>query len=227
MGSQKLNVFLELGKKRVFAGALDWPGWYRLGKDEEAAVQELIDYGPRYARALQMVGIEVPLPQNRDDIEICERLEGTATTDFGAPDAMPEADHEPVEDQEMDRLTAILKASWLALDRAAEMAKGKQLRKGPRGGGRDLEKIIDHTTMAEASYLNRLGMKAGKLEGMDQAEAQARLREATLAALDAGRMGKLPKEGPRGGKIWPIRYYVRRAAWHILDHAWEIEDRIV
>jgi hypothetical protein len=25
---------------------------------------------------------------------------------------------------------------------------------------------------------------------------------------------------------WPPRYVVRRAAWHVLDHAWEIEDRI-
>jgi hypothetical protein len=38
--------------------------------------------------------------------------------------------------------------------------------------------------------------------------------------------GELAERGPRGGIRWPARYYVRRAAWHVLDHAWEIEDRL-
>jgi hypothetical protein len=28
-----------------------------------------------------------------------------------------------------------------------------------------------------------------------------------------------------GEKRWPPRYVARRMAWHLLDHAWEIEDR--
>ena len=26
-------------------------------------------------------------------------------------------------------------------------------------------------------------------------------------------------------KGWPHRYAARRIAWHVLDHAWEMEDR--
>ena len=38
--------------------------------------------------------------------------------------------------------------------------------------------------------------------------------------------GELPDVGPRGGKRWPAPYAIRRSAWHALDHAWEIEDRL-
>lgn len=44
--SKNIDVFLEAGTKRTFAGALDWPGWCRSGPDEGAAVQALLDYGP-------------------------------------------------------------------------------------------------------------------------------------------------------------------------------------
>lgn len=37
----------------------------------------------------------------------------------------------------------------------------------------------------------------------------------------------VPETGPRGGKMWRPRYFVRRTAWHVLDHAWELEDRTV
>ena len=29
-----------------------------------------------------------------------------------------------------------------------------------------------------------------------------------------------------GGERWPALFAVRRSAWHALDHAWEIEDRL-
>ena len=35
-------------------------------------------------------------------------------------------------------------------------------------------------------------------------------------------------EGLRGApddSSWPVRYAIRRMAWHVLDHAWEMEDR--
>jgi hypothetical protein len=33
------------------------------------------------------------------------------------------------------------------------------------------------------------------------------------------------KGGPLTEKGWPQPYAARRIAWHVLDHAWEIEDR--
>lgn len=90
-----------------------------------------------------------------------------------------------------------------------------------------MEGITNHVLGADGGYLSRLGRKAGKLDDLSQAEALQLTREAVLEAMLVGRNGELPKEGPRGGKIWPVRFYVRRAVWHTLDHAWEIEDRIL
>ena len=54
---------------------------------------------------------------------------------------------------------------------------------------------------------------------------QRRLRDAVLAGLAAAARSEIPARGPRGGLRWRPRYFVRRVAWHLLDHAWEIEDR--
>jgi hypothetical protein len=48
-----------------------------------------------------------------------------------------------------------------------------------------------------------------------------------LTSLEAAARGELPRVGPRGGLRWTPRFYVRYSAWHILDHAWEIEDRLL
>ena len=50
---KKIKVYLEIGKKKTFAGAVDWPGWCRSGRDEESALQALFEYGPRYKRILR------------------------------------------------------------------------------------------------------------------------------------------------------------------------------
>lgn len=225
--SQKIPVYLETGKKRTFAGALDWPGWNRSGRSEEEALQALVDAAPRYARALAGTGLAFTVPASPAALLVIERLEGTSTTDFGAPDAMPTTDREPLDDAALHRFETLLAAYWEALVAAAQAATGKELRKGPRGGGRDLEGILDHVFNAEAAYLRRLGWKPEKVEGEPWPEQIEQLRQAEIAALAAGARGQLPERGPRGGTIWPPRYFVRRAGWHVLDHAWEIEDRVL
>jgi hypothetical protein len=118
-----------------------------------------------------------------------------------------------------------LKAYWKAFDAACAAASGKQLRKGPRGGGRDLEPIVQHVMGAEQGYLSRLAWKRPKSEPANLSEEIERTREAVLQGLAAAARGETPKRGPRGGQIWPPRYFVRRLGWHLLDHLWEIEDR--
>jgi hypothetical protein len=78
---------------------------------------------------------------------------------------------------------------------------------------------------ADGAYLRKLAWKHKIGEG-DAAVELERLRAATVEALDSAVAQGLPEAGPRGGVIWPLRYFVRRAAWHVLDHAWEIEDRV-
>ncbi len=222
-----MNVYLEIGKKRTFAGALDWPGWCRSGSDEAYAMQALYDYAPRYARAIASARLAFTAPQAVSTFTVVERLEGNAGTDFGAPVARPPADEDPVSKADFQRLQAVLEAIWGSFDAAVLAAQGKELRIGPRGGGRNLEKMISHVFEAERSYLSQLG---GKFQHDTQADPRlsfAPLRQAIHETLSLSARGELPLVGPRGGKRWTLRFYVRYAAWHLLDHTWEIEDRIL
>jgi hypothetical protein len=225
--SKRIDVYLEMGKKRTFAGAMEWPGWCRAGRDEAGALGALFDYGPRYARVLSAGGIEFQSPATASTLAVVERLEGNSTTDFGAPAVAPSSDTRPVDDAELERFQRLLKASWGALDAAVQAAGDRELRKGPRGGGRDLEGIVRHVMGAEANYLARLAWKPDGPQTESLEEELARTRQAVLDALAAAAHGQTPASGPRGGAIWPPRYFVRRVAWHVLDHAWEIEDRVV
>jgi hypothetical protein len=219
-------IYCEIGQKRVFAGALDWPGWCRSGRDEAAALAALLDHAPRYARAITASGLPFDVPTTVDDFTIVERLPGSSGTDFGAPLAIPKADNRLFDATELTRATAILDAIWQAFDTAAESAVGVALRQGPRGGGRDLDAIVAHVRGADAGYLARLGRK--RPAGIaDPGEEHAAVRQTMREALAAALRGELPAQGPRGGQIWSPRFFVRYVAWHTLDHAWEIEDRAI
>ncbi|MFN8499616.1 MAG: hypothetical protein U0641_17325 [Anaerolineae bacterium] len=220
-----LDVYLEIGKKRVFACAVDWPGWSRIGRDEAAALQALLDYAPRYARVLHAADIAFDAPTSVAQLAVVERLPGGVTTDFGAPDIPPSSDTRPMDEAGLARSAALLGAYWQAFDAAAQAAAGKELRKGPRGGGRDVEGMTRHVMGAERGYLARLAWKVKTDDSADLSAQVAQTRQAVLDALaQAVRVG-LPERGPRGGAIWTPRYFVRRLGWHALDHIWEIEDR--
>ena len=226
MTSKSIPVYLEIGAKRTFAGALDWPGWCRSGHDEESALQALVDYGPRYARVLRTKEFSFRAPADASPFLVVERLKGNATTDFGAPGLAPASDRKPVNDPELGLLQSILKACWRTFDVAIRSAKDRELRKGPRGGGRDLDGIVRHVLGADAGYLGSLGWKVSQDEAADLSQELKRIRKAILDGLQAAAHGEIAKRGPRGGLRWRPRYFVRRIAWHVLDHAWEIEDRI-
>lgn len=190
-----IAVYLEVGQKKTFAGALDWPGWCRGAPDEAAALAALVEYAPRYAAIFSRTEIAFTPPDDPAAFAVAERLAGNGSTDFG-----------------------------VAFDRAAEAAEGKELRKGPRGGGRDRDRIVRHVLGADASYLRSLAQKFSQDDDAPLADELARTREAIRAALAAAARGMIPAQGPRGGKIWTPRYFVRRVAWHTVDHLWEIED---
>ena len=218
--ASSIDVYVESGTKRVFAGAPDWPGWCRSGRDEVSAIEALLAYGPRYARVLRGTRLGFEPPARQVAVRVVERLGGTPTTDFGAPDVATSSDAAPMHTADLRRAGSILKACWRAFDAAVERAEGKELSTGPRGGGRDLEKIIEHVLGAEQAYLVRLSWKLEAGEG----DEPARTRRAVLEAIAAAAAGGVAP-APRGGKRWTHRYFVRRVAWHALDHAWEIEHR--
>jgi hypothetical protein len=220
-------VYLEVGKKRTFAGAIDWPGWCRSGDDEGSALEALVASAPRYALVLRGTRLGFRAPTDPSTFTVVQRLKGDATTDFGAPGSAPSADQEPVTAADLRRFEAVLRATWRAFDRAVEGAAGKELTKGPRGGGRSLDGIVRHVIDAEGAYLNALGWKLRKDRGSDRSGEIERTRKAVLEGLEASVRGEILRRGPRGGVRWLPRYFVRRLAWHALDHAWEIEDRAI
>lgn len=221
-----IDVYLEVGKKRAFASAIDWSGWCRIGRDEGSALQALVEYAPRYAHVLHKAQIEFQAPADVSAFVVTERLEGNTTTDFGSPGVPPLSDTRPVTDAEHRRFQMLLKAYWRAFDSAVNEAAGKQLRKGPRGGGRELEGIIEHVLGADVSYLARLARKHTRREDENLSAELDRVRQVILDALAAAVRGEVPAQGARGGVMWTPRYFVRRVAWHVLDHCWELEDRI-
>jgi hypothetical protein len=220
------RVYIETGRKHTFAGAIDWPGWCRMGQDENSALMALFEIGPRYAAVLQAAQIEFQAPLGAAAFKVVERLEGNATTDFGAPNIPPSNDNRLVSEDEFLRLQALVMACWQALDSAVIAASGRELRKGPRGVGRDLAGILEHIVGSDASDLARLAWKFQLHVPQNSMEELGRIRQATLNALARSALGQIPEQGWRSGVIWTPRHFVRNLAWHTLDHTWEIEDRI-
>jgi hypothetical protein len=208
-----IGVFVEAGKTRVFASALDWPGWARRAKTEELAVEALADYLPRYAPIVRLAGLEPPEGQ----FVITERHNGLAKyADFGALSEMAQSETTPPTPGEGARLARLLEAAWSAFDEVAAAAPA-HLRKGPRGGGRDTDQIVAHVSGAELAYARKLGLPRDKdLAGPD---GWPLLRARIGAALRDPGSVVVPANG------WPLRYSARRIAWHVLDHLWEIEDK--
>jgi hypothetical protein len=210
-------VYLEAGKKKVFACAVDWPGWDRAGRSEEEALEALAAYVPRYAVVAAAAGVRFPSSVARS-FDVVERVTGNATTDFGAPDKVASVDRSPLSAAQARRMASLVEASWTVF---ADVVAGapSALRKGPRGGGRDRAKIVEHVIESTISYSRALGL-GGTRPQWDDPAAIATFRVELLDVL------RRPSDGsaatPKG---WPPRYVARRIAWHILDHAWEIEDK--
>ncbi|MGH2594517.1 MAG: hypothetical protein ACRDH7_00970 [Actinomycetota bacterium] len=96
-----MEVYVEAGSKRIFAGAIEWPGWCRSGRDEPDALAALMEAGSRYAAAMRgaVKGFSTP---HASTLTVIERLIGDSTNDFGAPSIAPVADGRPVDAAELD-----------------------------------------------------------------------------------------------------------------------------
>jgi hypothetical protein len=215
MGTGTIAVVVEATPKKAFARAIDWPGWARSGKTAELALAALGAAAERYAVVAGEAG-EAFDPKAYD---VVEETEGGGGTEFGVPSAVTGSDRRPVASAETERLARLVAAAWTIFDRVAAAAPA-ELRKGPRGGGRDRDKIVGHVTESDWYYAREMGVREKQPDPADRAAVDA-MRAAMLEIL--GR----PSDGaPLAGRKWPPRYAAARIAWHALDHAWEIEDRI-
>ena len=213
--AKPIPVYLEAGAKKVFACSIDFPGWCRSGKDEHAALEALADYAPRYAEVAKLAEVTFPA---KVELEVTERVKGKGATDFGIPHEVTRADAEPLTAGQAARQVELLEAAWAVLDRVAK-ASPAELRKGPRGGGRDRDKMLDHVLGAEAAYARKVGVKHPQPDLGDTKAIKA-LRDDLAGTLGGASDGSPPI--PKG---WPPRYAIRRITWHVLDHVWEMQDR--
>ena len=214
------EVYLEAGKRSVFACAPQWPGWCRPGRGEEAALAALAAAAPRYAELCARAGLPFDPAEVTANFEVLERVTGSATTDFGALDVAPALDGEPVAAQEAERLATLIETAWDLFEQTAAVAP-PVLRKGLRGGGRDRDQIVAHVRETEVLHARMLGLKERPFPPEDAAVARVRAR--ILAEIRVGAANRPPEKLARSRR--PARFVARRTAWHALDHAWEILDK--
>ena len=214
-----IRVMVELGKKkRVVACAFDWSGWDRSAKSEEDALQVLAAYRPRYAKVAALAGASEF--DATGELAVGERLEGNGMTDYyGVSGRAAEPELEPMSEAACERKIALLRATWATFDDVASRVS-PELRKGPRGGGRERDEIVRHVNGAEiAEHAPKVGVRT-PLDARLDPDALRAHREAFCAAIR-----EFNARGPSAGKFWTVQFLIRRCAWHMLDHAWEMEDR--
>ncbi len=215
-----IRVMAEAGKKkRVVASAFDWSGWDRSAKSEEDALAVLAGYRPRYAKVAALAGLADEFAAT-GEFTVVERREGNGMTDWYGVSGMPaKPELQPMSEAECERKIALLRACWTYFDDVASRVS-PELRKGPRGGGRERDEIVSHTNGAEIhEHATKVGVRT-PLEARGDPVALQAHREAFCAAIR-----EFNARGPAAGKWWTVQFLIRRCAWHMLDHAWEMEDR--
>jgi hypothetical protein len=217
--TDEIQVMLELGSKgkKVVAVAPDWPGLSRGAKTEEAAIDRLHSYLPRYAPVARLAGMENAFPANTS-VDVVERFPGTGSTDFwGISFAFSNIDRQPMSNDELDRELTLLRACWAFFDDVRSRVSS-ELQKGPRGGGRDRDHIVRHTLATELDWARKLGLPTPESATLTDEELHAH-RDAYANAIRAFHaQGKM-------ARTWPLRFLIRHTAFHTMDHAWEMEDK--
>jgi hypothetical protein len=215
-----IRVMVERGKKkRTVACAFDWSGWDRSAKTEEAALEVLESYRPRYAKVAALAGLAKEFGA-AGKLVVVERVDGIGMTDYyGLSGRTAGPEQERMTDRECERKIALLRAAWTYFDDVAARVS-PELRKGPRGGGRERDEIIRHVNGNEiVEYGKKVGVRSSPDAWRDADELRAH-RDAFCAGIR-----ETNARGAAAGSWWTVQFLIRRTAWHMLDHAWEMEDR--
>ena len=219
--TRSMRVILEIGKepRRIVAGAMDWPGLDRWGRTEQAAVDILHTYVDRYAPVARRAGLGRELGEEARTVEVVERVAGSSSTDFwGVAHVPSQIEREPLSTDELERRLALLAACWAYFDDTLERVPG-ELRPGARSAGRTREQIMRHVYATEPEQLTRKVEVRTPRDAVLTPGGLALHRQQTLDAIREYR-----REG-RQARTWPLPFLIRRIAHHVMDHAWELEDR--
>ena len=216
-----IRTVIERGPKgkRAVAFAIDWPGWSRGAKTPDAAIETLEAYRERYRTVTRLAGLEAEFDA-AGALDVVEDCIGVGSTDFwGISFAASSFEQGPMPRDEFERKLALLQAAWNLLDGVAARVS-PAMRPGPRGGGRDRDEIVWHAFRTEVGQFAR---KVGVLtppDAMLTPEGLLAHRQQFLGALRDHNA-----EGRKAGRSWTVPFLLRHAAFHTLDHAWEMEDK--
>jgi hypothetical protein len=218
--SQSVRMMIELGPKgkKSVAYAIDWPGWSRGAKTPDQAIDVLESYRPRYRPIAEIAGFDAEFDAAGPLFEV-DRYTGPGSTDFwGISFAASPEEREGMSEQQLERRLALLQAAWAFFDQVAKRVS-PELTKGPRGGGRDRDQIINHTLGWERTGLAvKVGINYPEGVLLDP-DVLRQYREDYVEALR-----KHHAKGKKAGK-WELAFLIRHSAFHMLDHAWEMEDK--
>jgi len=215
---KNIRVMLEIGPKgkKVVAVAPDWPGLERGAKTEEAAIEKLQAYLPRYAKVAKLAGMDAEFS---DTTDVVERYKGTGSTDFwGISFAFSSIDHQDMSSEELERELILMQACWKYFDKVRSRVSA-EMQKGPRGGGRDRDRIVLHVCANEQDWARGLGVGIKDAEWVTDAKGLKAFRRDYCKAIRT-----FHAEG-KMARTWPLQYLIRHTAFHTLDHAWEMEDK--
>lgn len=216
-----VRVVLERGPKgrKAVAFAVDWPGWSRGAKTPDAALELLESYRDRYRPVAAACGMEDEL-DGAGALRVVEDRVGPGSTDFwGISFAPADCEREPMDAAELERKIQLLCACWGRFDAVAARVSA-EMRRGPRGGGRDRDRIVAHTIRTESEeFAKRLGLRVPERAALTPEGLRAH-RETYIAAMRAYNAG----EGKRM-RSWNLPFLLRHSAFHTMDHAWEMEDK--
>jgi hypothetical protein len=215
-----VRTVLERGPKgkRVVAFALDWPGWSRGAKTPEEALATLESYRQRYRR----VATRARMTKEFDEagpLEVIEDRVGTGSTDFWGISFSPcSLEQGQMEDHEFTRKVKLLRSSWSYFDDVAARVS-PEMRKGIRGGGRERDEIIRHTRGTEIElFAKKVGVRVPEGTALS-GETLLAYREDYVAALREHHKGRTSL------RTWTLPFLIRHSAFHVMDHAWEMEDK--
>jgi len=214
-----IRVMLEIGPKgkKVVAVAPDWPGLSRGAKSEEAAIERLRSYLPRYGPVAKLAGMDAEFPAVAT-ADVVERYPGTGSTDFwGISFAFSDIDRLEMSSEALDRELTLMRACWAFFDDVGSRVSA-ELQKGLRGGGRDRDQIVRHTVATEQDWAKKLGLLSPQGAMLTDEGLQTH-RDAYCDAIRAFHAQS------KMARTWPLRFLIRHTAFHTMDHAWEMEDK--
>jgi hypothetical protein len=217
-----VRTVIERGPKgkRAVAFSLDWLGWSRGAKTADLALETLESYRARYRPVAAIAQLSSEFDA-AGPLEIVEDKVGPGSTDFwGISFSASSTEHGPLADAEFERAVTLLRACWTYFDGVAERVS-PEMRKGPRGGGRDRDRIIRHTIRTESEdFAKQVGLRIPE-EAALTPEGLRKHRLEYVAAMRAYNAGEVP----RRMRSWTLAFLIRHSAFHTLDHAWEMEDK--